>query len=60
MDSWSWSYPWHNFHDPGDADSRNIERISVTIDELTIINYKTLTLGLYLLTIGTFLERSGK
>jgi cytochrome c-type biogenesis protein CcsB len=37
------------------SDSRNIERISVTLDELTIINYKTLTLGLYLLTIGTFL-----
>ena len=37
------------------SDTRNIERISVTLDELTIINYKTLTLGLYLLTIGTFL-----
>jgi len=34
---------------------RNRERISDTIDELTVINYKTLTLGLYLLTIGTFL-----
>ncbi len=34
---------------------RNRERISNTIDELTVINYKTLTLGLYLLTIGTFL-----
>lgn len=33
----------------------NRERISATIDELTIINYKSLTLGLYLLTIGTFL-----
>lgn len=34
---------------------KNRARISDTIDELTIINYKTLTLGLYLLTIGTFL-----
>lgn len=33
----------------------NRERISVTVDELTVINYKALTLGLYLLTIGTFL-----
>lgn len=33
----------------------NIERTSQTIDELTAINYKTLTLGLYFLTIGTFL-----
>ena len=33
----------------------NRGRISDTIDELTIINYKTLTIGLYLLTIGTFL-----
>jgi cytochrome c-type biogenesis protein CcsB len=33
----------------------NLERISATIDELTVINYKTLTLGLYFLTIGTFL-----
>jgi cytochrome c-type biogenesis protein CcsB len=33
----------------------NRERISNTIDELTVINYKTLTLGLYFLTIGTFL-----
>ncbi len=33
----------------------NRERISATIDELTVINYKTLTLGLYFLTIGTFL-----
>ena len=37
------------------SDQRNIERISVTLDELAIINYKTLALGLYLLTIGTFL-----
>lgn len=34
---------------------KNRQRISDTIDELTVINYKTLTLGLYLLTIGTFL-----
>lgn len=34
---------------------RNRERISNTIDELTVINYKTVTLGLYFLTIGTFL-----
>lgn len=33
----------------------NRERISATIDELTVINYKSLTLGLYFLTIGTFL-----
>lgn len=35
--------------------NENRERISATIDELTVINYKTLTLGLYFLTIGTFL-----
>ncbi len=34
---------------------KNRERISDTIDELTVINFKTLTLGLYFLTIGTFL-----
>lgn len=34
---------------------RNAQRINDTIDDLTVINYKTLTLGLYLLTIGTFL-----
>jgi cytochrome c-type biogenesis protein CcsB len=33
----------------------NRERISAVIDELTVINYRTLTLGLYFLTIGTFL-----
>ena len=33
----------------------NRERISNTIDELTVINFKALTLGLYFLTIGTFL-----
>jgi cytochrome c-type biogenesis protein CcsB len=37
------------------SNSRNYERIGNTIDELTVINYKTLTLGLYFLTIGTFL-----
>ncbi|NLE33905.1 MAG: c-type cytochrome biogenesis protein CcsB [Bacteroidales bacterium] len=33
----------------------NRERISAVIGELTVINYRTLTLGLYFLTIGTFL-----
>ena len=37
------------------SNNENRERISQTIDELTVINYKTLTLGLYFLTIGTFL-----
>jgi cytochrome c-type biogenesis protein CcsB len=37
------------------SSKKNIERISSTIDELTVINYQTLTLGLYFLTIGTFL-----
>jgi cytochrome c-type biogenesis protein CcsB len=37
------------------SNDKNRERISDTIDELTVINYKTLTLGLYFLTIGTFL-----
>lgn len=37
------------------VNGRNRTRISTTIDELTVINYKSLTLGLYLLTIGTFL-----
>lgn len=37
------------------ASEKNTERIGKTIDELTVINYKTLTLGLYFLTIGTFL-----
>jgi len=35
--------------------SSNQNRVSNTIDELTIINFRTLTLGLYFLTIGTFL-----
>ena len=37
------------------SNNKNRERIENTIDELTVINYKTLTLGLYFLTIGTFL-----
>ena len=37
------------------SNEKNISRIAITIDELTVINYKTLTLGLYFLTIGTFL-----
>jgi cytochrome c-type biogenesis protein CcsB len=37
------------------SNNKNRERIANTIDELTVINYKTLTLGLYFLTIGTFL-----
>ncbi len=37
------------------SNNKNRDRIANTIDELTVINYKTLTLGLYFLTIGTFL-----
>jgi len=37
------------------SNGKNRERISGTIDELTVINMKTLILGLYFLTIGTFL-----
>ncbi|MCE5346259.1 MAG: c-type cytochrome biogenesis protein CcsB [Bacteroidales bacterium] len=37
------------------SNKKNCVRISNTIDELTVINYKSLTLGLYFLTIGTFL-----
>jgi len=37
------------------SNQKNRERISATVDELTVINYKTLTLGLYFITIGTFL-----
>ncbi|MBG0858076.1 MAG: cytochrome c biogenesis protein CcsA [Bacteroidales bacterium] len=33
----------------------NRDRIAATVDELTVINFKTLILGLYFLTIGTFL-----
>ena len=35
--------------------SFNKKEIIATIEDLTIINYKSLTIGLYLLTIGTFL-----
>lgn len=34
---------------------KNREQVSRTIDELSVINFKSITLGLYLLTIGTFL-----
>jgi len=37
------------------CNKHNRERISNTIDELTVINFKSLTLGLYFLTIGCFL-----
>lgn len=37
------------------VNSSNRERISSVIDELTVINYRSLTLGLYFLTVGTFL-----
>lgn len=37
------------------VNEKNRERISETIDELVVINFRTLTLGLYFLTIGTFL-----
>jgi cytochrome c-type biogenesis protein CcsB len=37
------------------VNNKNRERVSEKIDELTLINYKTITLGLYFLTIGTFL-----
>jgi cytochrome c-type biogenesis protein CcsB len=37
------------------SNDKNRERISDTIDEITVINFKVLTIGLYLLTIGTFL-----
>ncbi|MCX6326481.1 MAG: c-type cytochrome biogenesis protein CcsB [Bacteroidia bacterium] len=37
------------------SNDKNRERIASTIDELTVINYKSLTLGLCFLTIGTFL-----
>jgi cytochrome c-type biogenesis protein CcsB len=37
------------------SNNENRDRISKTIDELSVINYRTLTLGLYFLTIGTFL-----
>lgn len=37
------------------SNDKNRDRISDTVDELTVINFKTLALGLYFLTIGTFL-----
>jgi len=37
------------------SNNKNITRVSATLDELLVINYKSLTIGLYLLTIGTFL-----
>lgn len=37
------------------SNKRNFEKIGTTVEELTLINFKTLTLGLYFLTIGTFL-----
>jgi cytochrome c-type biogenesis protein CcsB len=37
------------------SNNKNRDRIAISIDELTVINFKTLTLGLYFLTIGTFL-----
>jgi cytochrome c-type biogenesis protein CcsB len=37
------------------SNKKNLPRIANTIDELTVINFKTITLGLYFLTIGTFL-----
>ena len=37
------------------VNDRNRDGISATIDELTVINYRSITLGLYFLTIGTFL-----
>lgn len=37
------------------SNPRNSQRVSNAIDELTVLNYSTLTIGLYLLTIGTFL-----
>jgi cytochrome c-type biogenesis protein CcsB len=37
------------------VNEKNRERISETLDELAVINFRTLILGLYFLTIGTFL-----
>jgi cytochrome c-type biogenesis protein CcsB len=37
------------------SNEKNMQRISDTIDELTVLNFRILTIGLYLLTIGTFL-----
>lgn len=35
--------------------NRNKKHILLTIDDLTVINFRSMTLGLYFLTIGTFL-----
>ena len=37
------------------TNNKNKASILLTIEELTVINFKALTIGLYLLTIGTFL-----
>jgi cytochrome c-type biogenesis protein CcsB len=37
------------------SSSKNLERIGNTVEELTVIIYQSLTLGLYFITIGTFL-----
>jgi len=37
------------------SNEKNILKIGPAIDNLTVINYRTLVIGLYLLTIGTFL-----
>ena len=37
------------------SNNKNRMTIAATIDELTVINFKTMVLGLYFLTIGTFL-----
>ena len=37
------------------SSEKNKLNIQTTIEELTVINFKSLTIGLYLLTIGTFL-----
>lgn len=37
------------------ANQKNKDNLSEKILEITVLNYKTLTVGLYLLTIGTFL-----
>ena len=37
------------------TNKKNYERFNIKIDELTIINEKTITIGLFMLVIGTFL-----
>jgi cytochrome c-type biogenesis protein CcsB len=37
------------------SNSQNVAQVGKTLDELATINYQALTLGLYFLTIGTFL-----